>query len=1636
MASGTRSRRASQEIINNINGGVNNINTGSNPIGTNGNPINNAPVANVNITTNNKDIDNKQDEYDNIKQSDNSQQMQELMLMMAKTLQQMSINSQSIHNSNTTNNPGSSNTRAAIDDKTQLIEFPKFNNKIIKPEAFIKWKRLVMDAVDGSPKYSPMLLDASKGWSEFKLSNAKYSIEYLEKYYLETHKSLWSLISSCFDNDVITSITTEIMNESINNNSSLPITLGFNHSTDITFYKDCKSLLSKLSSRYEIKSGWNICHLLKQFSCLEYKSSTDPMLYVEEFNSIYRKLQTLCPHYKIPDDMLAYQMLGQLPVECQAVKIQFLDTNKDTISINKVQETLISWWQSQSFNKSGFIPKNKENYKSNPHKANPADTEDSSTNDEISGHHCSYCKMNNHTADNCWKLQRKNNYNNNNNNESNEGQTNKKKSAKSYPAIESDSSSDDEQAAAISSGVRSLPQSRHILFDSGASSHFTCREDFLYNKRHIPPINVSTLAGNKRVDTTGSLKINNQINLNSVKFIPNGNYNLMSVSQVVNKGEFALFTKQGAYIFEPKIISKKTLDMIKQQSLLTFRHEGNVFIYNIQGIKDPPLNKGDFNYNAEGKPPQLPPENKKGEESQNARKDLQANRNKQTTADNKKDASVAAISINEQDLNNNENSSLIPDETACVTLTRSLSKNIPHNDKIETKDASIQTNLGINIDTESVNLHTKLAHLNAKSLQLTNDHYNLGISKQSIDYHSQLNCTTCISCKAKREPIGKLTANPLRKAKAIMDCWHIDLIGPLSEIQEGKRYNLPSLEGKIYILMIVDEYSRTAITCPIQQKSHAPQALIDRIKQFQVSTRLILKRVHSDGGSEFNNKLLLDFLKKQGTEYTYTTTDTPQLNGIAERMNQTITTMVRCMLKHGNLPAELWIYAYLYATYIHNRVCQPSLQGKVPIEILFPDQQSNLNQIHTFGCDAHVLIDPDNRGKLQSRTLPGVYLGYHCTQHAHKILLLDTLKIKISRDVQFVESSFTNVDSIRKQIKQSAEQYSTIKEKDYEVESIINHESRRGIKYYLVQWKGYEYPTWEPESNLTNCNNLLQEYKSKSDHVLALSSIEAQPQSEPEISNLPQDSNYPIPQSYKQAISHPDKKLWEQAINSELDSLAEFNTFTSCPLPIGRKPIDTRWVFAVKRDSNGKIIRHKARLVVKGFQQKEGIDYNETFSPTVKIKSLKILLAIAAQQDLEIKQLDFNTAFLNASLSEDIYVKTPEGYYNKPDKVLKLNKALYGLKQAPREWWLELDKFLKSLGYNSSSIDECLYVKHVNNKTIYLPLYVDDTLAIYHHSIEHIWLADKQALSNKFSVKDIGDCEWILHMAITRDRMNKTISLSQETYIKSILEQHNMLDIKPVNNPHWVNDITICPDNIEPQLLNESEHHLYRSIVGSMLYAANITRIDISYIIGVLARYTHQPYNYHLAAAKHVLRYLRGSMNHKLTFGINHKIIPNNDGKFNITQYTDSSWANEKDNRKSTGGWITTINGYPINWQSKKQQTIALSSTEAEYYALTECVNETIFIQQWFKFYGDILNNSPTPIKVKCDNQGAIFMSDHSTNHNRTKHIDIKHFYIREIIKQNKIKIEYIPTKDQLADILTKATTTQVFKSLISKLYH
>jgi hypothetical protein len=380
------------------------------------------------------------------------------------------------------------------------------------------------------------------------------------------------------------------------------------------------------------------------------------------------------------------------------------------------------------------------------------------------------------------------------------------------------------------------------------------------------------------------------------------------------------------------------------------------------------------------------------------------------------------------------------------------------------------------------------------------------------------------------------------------------------------------------------------------------------------------------------------------------------------------------------------------------------------------------------------------------------------------------------------------------------------------------------------------------------------------------------------------------------------------------------------------------------------------------------------------------------------------------------------------DIQLKLNKALYGLKQASREWWLELDQFLNSLGYHASALDECLYMKVVGDHRIYLTLYVDDTLAIYPKNLESTWLEDKAKIAAKFQIKDLGDCEWILHMELKRDRLNRIITLTQKAYIEKVLQEHGM-DKYTTHciDPFLTQDITVPPDKVQAKPLTREEHETYRSIVGSLLYAANITRVDIAYIVGVLARYCSNPMNYHLMAARKVLRYLRGTTDYQLIF----KGSSQSTSRYNLVIYTDSSWGDNKDDRKGTGGHLSTINGCPIAWQSKKHSTTPLSSTEAEYYALSSAVREALFLRQWFRVYrGQLLQIPIETVEIKCDNVGAIHMSDHSTNHNRTKHVDIQHYFIREHVHQNKVRISYIKSADQLADILTKAMKTPNFRRL------
>ena len=360
------------------------------------------------------------------------------------------------------------------------------------------------------------------------------------------------------------------------------------------------------------------------------------------------------------------------------------------------------------------------------------------------------------------------------------------------------------------------------------------------------------------------------------------------------------------------------------------------------------------------------------------------------------------------------------------------------------------------------------------------------------------------------------------------------------------------------------------------------------------------------------------------------------------------------------------------------------------------------------------------------------------------------------------------------------------------------------------------------------------------------------------------------PTTYTQAMNSDNHIQWEKAMQDEYDSIQSCGTWSLVKLPNNRKAIGCKWVYKIKRNADGSIDRYKARLVAKGFSQKEGIDYNETFAPVAKFCSIRALLALAARDDMEIHQMDVKTAFLNGDLDVDIYMQQPQGYVvdGKEDYVCKLHKSLYGLKQAGRAWYQKIDNvLLHTLGFTRSQADHCVYVYNGNDGIkIYIALYVDDLLIMCNNI--HKLTALKQHLSTLFDMKDLGEAHYVLGIQIERDRKHKVLHISQREYIKNVLDRFQMSECNPLSTPMDVNvklSKQQCPTS------DEDKHKMqgipYQSAVGAIMYAMLGTRPDIAYAITTLSQYCNNPGYVHWIALKRVLRYLRGTMDYKLTYG-------------------------------------------------------------------------------------------------------------------------------------------------------------------------
>jgi len=518
--------------------------------------------------------------------------------------------------------------------------------------------------------------------------------------------------------------------------------------------------------------------------------------------------------------------------------------------------------------------------------------------------------------------------------------------------------------------------------------------------------------------------------------------------------------------------------------------------------------------------------------------------------------------------------------------------------------------------------------------------------------------------------------------------------------------------------------------------------------------------------------------------------------------------------------------------------------------------------------------------------------------------------------------------------------------------------------------------------------------------------------------------------TYAEAMkSEPEvQQQWMDAISKEYASLRKMKVYSIVKLPTGAKAVGSKLVLKVKLDADNKPTKYKARCVAQGFSQIEGYNFFETYSPVAKVKSIKLAISLAAQDStLSLFQIDFDTAFLNAKLKETVYMKPPPGMDIPHGHVLLLHKALYGLKQANHEWNDTIHNKLIKLSYRRLKCDTCVYVKYVKgcDTPIILVLYVDDTVIVVPKALLNAWKTDKESIADEFAITGGEECKWILNMAVTR-QSDGTITLSQSAYIKLLLAKFNMSDCNPVHIPATAHtDLSVPLDTITgPVLCTTADHAIYRSMVGGLSYAAITTRLDIGYITSVLGRYVNAPLTQHLDAAKRVLRYLAGTIDVCMTFGLN----TNTDlSTIKLEVYTDSDYAQEAVDRKSITGAVLIVNGDIISTVSKKQKTVSCSSTESEYVAAGAGLKELLWYRSWFS---EIFPNRLITGVLHIDNKSAESLCKNDGSHGGTKHIDVAHHFIRDHVAAGNITVQHVSTKDQLADILTKPLARPIFTLL------
>ncbi|GJT67612.1 putative ribonuclease H-like domain-containing protein [Tanacetum coccineum] len=563
----------------------------------------------------------------------------------------------------------------------------------------------------------------------------------------------------------------------------------------------------------------------------------------------------------------------------------------------------------------------------------------------------------------------------------------------------------------------------------------------------------------------------------------------------------------------------------------------------------------------------------------------------------------------------------------------------------------------------------------------------------------------------------------------------------------------------------------------------------------------------------------------------------------------------------------------------------------------------------------------------------------------------------------------------------------------------IFHKSETGI---------FDEASYDEEGVITDFNSLPTEIEVSPTPTLRIHNIHPKSQILGDPKSAMQTRSKEEPKKISEALQDDS---WVQAMQEELLQFKLQQVWVLVDLPHGMKVIGTKWVYRNKRDERGVVVRNKARLVAQGYTQEEGIDYDEVFAPVARIEAIRLFLAFASFMGFIVYQMDVKSAFLYGTIDEEVYVSQPPGFVDPdhPKKVYKVVKALYGLHQAPRAWYATLSTFLEKHGYKRGTIDKTLFIKRDKKDIMLVQVYVDD---IIFGSTKKSWCDEFEALmKSRFQMSSMGELTFFLGLQVKQNK--EGIFISQDKYVAEILKKFDLVSVKTAITP-METKVALTKDEEAVDV----DVHLYRSMIGSLMYLT-ASRPDIMYAVCVCSRFQVTPKTSHLNAVKRIFKYLKGKPNLGLWYP--------RESPFDLEAFSDSDYGGSNLDRKSTTGGCQFLGQRLISWQCKKQTIVATSTTEAEYVAAANCCGQVLWVQNQLLDYGFNFMNT----KIHIDNESTICIVKNPVYHSKTKHIEIRHHFIRDCYEKKLISVEKIHTDLNVADLLTKPFDGPRFNFLV-----